>query len=252
MGQFSVTLNGLTEQTKYYLRAYVKNSSGVNYSNSVTFIPRDQNIPIDGDGNVYTTVQIGTQLWMAENLKTTKYNDGTPIAFVTDNLAWTRLTFPAYCWYDNDEGFNKNIYGALYNYYTIETGRLCPIGWHVPTEANFISLEIYLGMLPWQAVDTYWHGTDQGDQLKEAGYTHWQIPNLGSNSTGFRALPAGFRNPNDGSFLEQTLSFYIWSSTQFTEWENFSWARSLASDWSSIYHYYYDIKSGFSVRCIRN
>jgi uncharacterized protein (TIGR02145 family) len=252
LGTFSISLVGLSELTKYYLRAYVINSSGINYSNSVSFIPRDLDIPIDGDGNVYQTVQIGEQLWMAENLKTTKFHDGNSIALVTDNLEWISINSPAYCWYDNNEVLYKNPYGALYNYYSVMNGRLCPIGWHVPTEANLKSLELLLGMTPQDVENTYWHGTDQGDQLKEAGVSHWQSPNLGTNSTGFRALPGGYRNPNDGNFMEHTLSMYIWSSSTFVYWENYSWGRQLASDWSSIYHYYYDNKSGFSVRCIRD
>ena len=85
----------------------------------------------DKDGNVYTSVTIGTQVWMVENLKTTKYNDGTPIPNVTDNTEWSNLTTPAYCWYDNDIT-KKNPYGALYNGYAVRTGKLCPTGWHVP------------------------------------------------------------------------------------------------------------------------
>jgi uncharacterized protein (TIGR02145 family) len=98
----------------------------------------------DKDGNVYHTVTIGTQTWMVENLKTTKYNDGTAIPFITDNSAWANLTTPGYCWYNNDSTTYKNMYGALYNWYAVSTGNLAPKGWHVATDAEWTTLQNYL------------------------------------------------------------------------------------------------------------
>jgi len=99
----------------------------------------------DIDGNVYHTVIIGTQIWMVENLKTTKYNDGTSIANVTDNVEWIGLTSPAYCWYNNYTSY-KTQFGALYNWYAVNTGKLAPTGWHVPSHAEWTTLtNFFLG-----------------------------------------------------------------------------------------------------------
>jgi uncharacterized protein (TIGR02145 family) len=98
----------------------------------------------DIDGNVYKTVTIGKQVWMAENLKTAKYNDGKTIPLVTDNTEWSNLSAPAYCWYNNDIA-NKEVYGALYNWYTVNTNKVCPKGWHIPIDAEWTTLTTYLG-----------------------------------------------------------------------------------------------------------
>ncbi len=99
----------------------------------------------DGDGNIYETVTIGTQVWLTENLKATKYNDGTSIQFVTDNTLWATLSTPAYCWYNNDGGNYKDIYGGLYNWWAVNTGKLCPTGWHVPSDGEWTTLTSTLG-----------------------------------------------------------------------------------------------------------
>lgn len=119
----------------------------------------------DQEGNVYKTITIGTQTWMAENLRTTTYNDGTVIPNVTDNDEWADLSTPAYCWYDNDSATYAQTYGALYNWYTVATDSLCPTGWHVPTDAEWTILTDTLGGL-----------TIAGGLLKETGTTHWTAP----------------------------------------------------------------------------
>jgi hypothetical protein len=103
------------------------------------------NLVKDIDGNVYDTVTVGTQTWMVENLKTTRYNDGTAIPLVTKSVAWETLSTPGYCWYNNDESTYKAPYGALYNWYTVNTGKLCPTGWHVPGDSEWIVLIDFLG-----------------------------------------------------------------------------------------------------------
>jgi uncharacterized protein (TIGR02145 family) len=122
-----------------------------NYSTIVTDVPTGDKTTnfnfvacMDADGNNYSMVTIGTQLWMAENLKTTQYNDSTAIPFITDSTAWANQTTPCYCWYNNDAGTYKNMYGALYNWYTVNTGKLAPKGWHVPTDADLQTLKNYL------------------------------------------------------------------------------------------------------------
>jgi len=134
----------------------------------------------DCDGNTYDIVKIGDQVWMAHNLMTTKFNDGTEIALVTDATEWAGLESPAYCWYDNQSYNYKEDYGAMYNWFTVNTEKLCPFGWHVPSYTEWQALLQPLGNL--------------GGKLKEAGTAHWLSPNTGAtNSTGFNALPGGDR-----------------------------------------------------------
>jgi len=193
----------------------------------------------DSDGNNYGTVTIGTQVWMAENLKTTKYKDNTSIPFVPDNTDWSNLVSPGYSWYNNDASANKATYGALYNWYTVNTGKLCPTGWHVPTDDEWRTLTSYCGG---EAV--------AGGKLKEAGTSHWLSPNLGAtNETGFTAVPGGVRNI-DGQFLELGSNGYWWSST--THDATRAWYHDMVSDdqWVNRFNYYKGL--GFSVRCIKD
>jgi uncharacterized protein (TIGR02145 family) len=195
----------------------------------------------DKDGNIYTSVTIGTQIWMVENLKTTKYNDGTDIPLVTDNTAWSNLTTPAYCWYNNEIA-NKTPYGALYNWYAVNTGKLCPSGWHVPLDTEWGKLYDYLG-----------GGLDvDGGKLKETGTTHWNSPNTGAtNETGFTALPGGDRYIN-GAYYNIGVGGFWWSSTEYTNAASDAWVRSLyyaSTDWVKDH----DPKGvGFSVRCLKD
>ncbi len=155
----------------------------------------------DIDGNIYKTVTIGAQVWMAENLKTTKYNDGNPVPLVKDEKEWVDLTTPAFCWYDHNIA-NKGTYGALYNWYTVKTNKLCPNGWHVPTNPEWTTLINYLG-----------GKSIAGGKLKEMGTTHWKSPNTGAtNETGFNAIPSGF-GCSDGTFMNIGYHGYWWSST---------------------------------------
>jgi len=192
----------------------------------------------DKDGNVYTSVIIGTQEWMVENLKTTKYNDGTDIPLVTDDYEWEVLTTPGYCWYDNDIT-NKTPYGALYNWYAVNTGKLCPTGWHVHTDAEWTTLTTYLG------------GENvAGGKLKEAGTTHWASPNTGAvDEYDFTALPGGGRDV-DGTFLYFGYEGYWWSATGYSATDAYCWA--MYYDYSRIFRNYVSKKVGFSVRCVKN
>ena len=131
----------------------------------------------DKDGNIYKTILIGTQTWMVENLKTTKYNDGTSIPFVSEPTSWSNLSTPACCWQQNDPA-RKVTYGVLYNWYTINTGKLCPKTWHVPSDSEWTALTDYLG------------GENvAGGKLKESGFKHWYSPNTGAtNEVAFSAF----------------------------------------------------------------
>ena len=194
----------------------------------------------DQDGNVYTSVEIGSQVWMVENLKTTKYSDGTPIPNITDSAEWDALTTPAFSWYDNDEAFG-NDYGALYNGYVVETGKVCPTGWHVPSSEEFSILIEFNG------------GVEAaGAKLEEAGNSHWVSSSvLATNESGFTGLPGGGNYGLDpagqfhglgavgyywGSVQDSTLAFMrLWQSansnrrviTGFNDGKGKSWGRSV-------------------------
>ncbi len=158
---------------------------------------------VDIEGNVYRTVKIGNQTWMAENLRTTKYNDGQDIPLVAGSYAWGSLTTPGYCWLNNDQT-NKNIYGALYNWYAADADKLAPTGWHVPDDEDWAVLVSYLG-----------GESVAGGKLKEVGTIHWGSPNTGAtDEAGFTALPSGYRNYDGiGGFTPDGLGAFFWSST---------------------------------------
>jgi uncharacterized protein (TIGR02145 family) len=195
----------------------------------------------DVDGNVYSTTEIGNQIWMAENLKTTHYKDGTAITLVSNNGDWFKLSTPGYCWYNNDEATYKNSYGALYNGYVVTTEKLCPTGWHVPTDAEWTTLTTYLG-----------GESVAGGKLKETGLIHWRSPNTGAtNEIDFTALPGGGRSGSTGSFDYIRDYGYWWSSTEYAS--IYLWSRKMNYDDISVSRSNNQGKNmGFSVRCIKN
>jgi uncharacterized protein (TIGR02145 family) len=193
----------------------------------------------DIEGNTYKTVKIDTRIWMAENLKTSLYNDGTEIQLVTDDDAWHELITPGYCWYDNNESGYKDQYGALYNGYSVGTGKLCPAGWHVPDVEEWQQLIDFLG-----------ETISAGGKLKEAGTTNWHSPNTGAdNSTGFTALAGGIRY-SEGIFRSVLYYTGFWSSTENESLD--LWYVGLYSGDALIYSDYISKKHGFSVRCIKD
>lgn len=196
----------------------------------------------DGDGNEYNTTKIGDQHWMAENLRTTTYNDGTPIPLVEDANAWSILTTPGYTWNNNDSIQYADPYGALYNYYVISENNIlnaCPVDWHVPTDAEWTILSDYLGGI-----------SVAGNKMKEAGLAHWVFDSGATNESGFTGLPGGTRFP-DGTFLSVGSNGYWWTSTEIGNLDQSSFRFMGASD-ESILFAASDWVTGFSVRCIRN
>jgi len=177
---------------------------------------------------------------MAENLKVTKYNDGAIIPLVTERAEWANLSTPGYCWMSNNKSSHKNRYGALYNWYTVNTCKLCPTGWHVPTIERTI-LTDYLG------------GEDvAGGKLKEEGTANWNSPNEGAtNETGFTARPGGSRDGN-GRFWHPGYGYkgLWWSSSEFDE--DRAWCRQLNYDDSSLFRYDGSKIVGMSVRCVKD
>eukprot|EP00825_Cyclidium_porcatum_P010076 TRINITY_DN15162_c0_g1_i1.p1 TRINITY_DN15162_c0_g1~~TRINITY_DN15162_c0_g1_i1.p1 ORF type:complete len:564 (+),score=55.59 TRINITY_DN15162_c0_g1_i1:400-2091(+) len=183
-GSFTSNITGLIPGTTYYVRAYATNSVGTAYGSEVSFTTTTAPVTTvtDYDGNVYDTIHIGTQIWMKQNLKTTHYKNGTAITYPgANNTAWQNNTNGAYAWYNNNEATYKNTYGALYNWYAVNTGMLCPTGWHVPTDAEWTTLTTYLG-------GEFIAGT----KLKAT--TLWESPHtIATNETGFTAFPCTLR-----------------------------------------------------------
>jgi len=211
VASFIIVINSVQPSTKYYVRAYATYSAGIAYGNELDFTT----LPIgpiifspdltygsvsDIDGNIYKTIQIGTQLWMAENLKTTKFSDGTLIPYTTYILQ----NLPDYSWYNNDAASYKITYGALYNWYAVSTDKLCPTGWHVPTSAEWNTLANYIGF-----------NNNIDSKVKETGTTHWSADYAyGTNESGFTALPGGIRDPyGDNEFMNIGYQGSWWSAT---------------------------------------
>lgn len=209
----------------------------------------------DYDGNTYNVVRIGNQLWMAENLRTTTYNDGTPIQLEENAENWSGLTEEAYCWYDNDPANYADVYGAIYNWYTVETGKLCPAGWHVPTDAEWKELEIFLGMSPEDIDLEDWRGTNEGSKLAGIGAL-WPDGDLKSNDqfgkSGFLALPGGYRDLN-GSFTGIGESGWWWSSSDAVLYTgDYSFFRELHYYTPEVFRAYMEMNGGLSVRCVHD
>lgn len=201
----------------------------------------------DFDGNVYKTITISTQTWMAENLRTTHYQNGEAIPEVTDNTAWPNLSTGAYCNYKNTRN-NDTIatFGRLYNWYTVSVIRnIAPTGWHVPNDAEWATLTTYLGG----------ESVAEG-KMKETGTTHWESPSLydflytgATNESGFTALPGGARNLYE-PFLRIGSYGYWWSSTEYNA--DSAWSRAMAYNYNNVYRLNFNKKLGFSVRCIKD
>ena len=196
----------------------------------------------DIEGNIYKTILIGTQVWMAENLCITRYNDNTAIPIVTDNTAWEDLTSPGYCWYSNDSSTYASTYGALYNYYTVadtNSRNVCPVGWHVPSDAEWLTLSTYLGGT-----------TAAGGKMKEAGLAHWNAPNTdATNESGFTGLSGGHRL-FFGVFEDVGNFGKWWSSSEVNTIG--AWLRYLYYNNGGLGRDGDEKRSGFSVRCLRD
>jgi uncharacterized protein (TIGR02145 family) len=211
----------------------------------------------DADGNVYATVKIGGQVWMAENLRTTKYNDGTPIPLVTDATKWTFLPTPAYCYYENAKKadvIRKN--GALYNWYVIGTNKLVPPGWHVPTSQEFETLQKYL-----IANGHNWDGSKKEDKTAKswAAKTGWEEASTNgevgkdpskNNKSGFSGAPSGYRDDEDGHFSLLGENSFWWTVTEGQDGAMDNWGLVHNADWV---RHASDLKStGCSIRLIKD
>jgi uncharacterized protein (TIGR02145 family) len=267
LGLFSSSISGLILNTTYYVRAYATNNVGTGYGNEISFTTKADSTNVMGiacpgtptvkdiDGNTYNTVQIGTQCWTKENLKVTKYNDGTTIPLDTSGgtngngtgETWSTRSTGARTIHSNDN-INLTTYGYLYNWYAVKGivtegstsyKNLCPSGWHIPSDAEWTTLTNYLG-----------GESDAGGKMKSVGTAYWHFPNgEASNESGFSALPGGSRN-NDGGFFNIRTNAYFWSAT---ENDNIlAWSRNLWFGNGNVSKYNFNNLPGVSVRCLRD
>ena len=209
----------------------------------------------DFDANVYNTVLIGDQCWMAENLRTTTYKNGTPIPNVEDGSAWSGLDSGAFVWYENDVTW-KESYGALYNWFaTVDPNGLCPEGWHVPTNADWTALTDYIGgtFYPHSAELKSCRQVDSplGGACNTSEHPRWSanINNYGTDEYGLSILPGGIRF-NYGFFSDLGNYGYYWSGTEYNGY--YAWYRSWYYGHGTIEANYYAKSSGFSVRCLKD
>lgn len=249
-GSYVSSLFALAPSTTYYVRAYAINSSGTAYGNQVQFMAAGAGgylnpsltygTMTDQDGNMYATIAIGTQIWMAENLRSTTYANGDPIPNVTDGTQWTwQLTTGAWANFENNSAYDIP-YGKLYNWYSVVDARnVCPTGWHVPTDAEWTVLSNFLG-----------GESVAGGKMKSTGTQHWLLVNTGAtNESGFSALPGGYRGDPNGEFPAFGSMGNWWSTSESSAWS--SWRRTLGNYFEDISpspdgakHY------GYSVRCL--
>lgn len=192
----------------------------------------ESELPTDGDGNTYDTIVIGTQTWLKQNLKTTKYLNGVSIPLVTDNLEWTTMNSAGYCWYNNQPEKYKDRYGALYNNWTANVTYLCPAGYHVPTKED------------WQVLLDYLGGENEaGGKMKMTGNTYWSNNSFATNESGFSAVGGGIRDHNTGASISIMSYGRWWGTDCFID---------IASMSSTAYIGSISAKAGYSIRCVKN
>jgi len=195
----------------------------------------------DQDGNVYKTIHINAQTWMAENLRTTKYRNGDPIPKIVDSTAWSSLNTGAYCNYENTENIDTiATYGRLYNWYAISDSRnIAPKGWHVATNSEWKRLILLLSR----------EGL-AGTKLKEAGNFHWYGNEKATNESGLTILPSGIRSPSSGEFCCMGVRSILWSGTQSDD--SYAWVLSLNSYSDSCKRISLHVNYGFAIRCVKD
>ncbi len=248
----------------YY--TYISSSTGSNYflsgNLSSSTLSHSNNGgyavgPVDIDGNKYGAINIGTQTWMASNLMTTKYNDGTAITRGPTGATWDGADHGYYAYPpaigNTTEETLTNIQskrlGFVYQWSASNSGKLCPIGWHVPSDAEFKTLEMYLGMSQAQADAIAWRGTNEGSQLKEAGTTNWGSNAGATNFSVFTILGAGYRG-SDGSLSLRSVNAVFWTSTLSDASSAFD--RSLYGINTGVNRNFHPFAYAFSVRCLKD
>ena len=242
IGSFTSSMTGITANTTYYVRAYATNSVGTSYGTQQSFTTSSGVVNLPG-------ATIGTQIWTTQNLSVANYRNGDPIPQVTGGADWINLTTGAWCWYNNDSTTYAATYGRLYNWYAVNDPRgLAPIGWHVPTDAEWNKLVKYID----EGADTMCNSCAQsltaGGAMKST--SGWISPNIGAtNSSGFSGLPGGYRNFN-GVFYDLGNYGFWWSASAIDT--NGAFYRCILGGSTSIYYRGYEKEFGFSVRLVRD
>ena len=238
------------------------NGTGKMSNNNTEMSP---NKLIDIDSNVYKTITIGKQTWMAENLKVTRYANGAVIPHITDNTAWANLgdndTDKGYSYQNNNANKESDLYGALYTYAAATNGDnssnnvqgVCPKGWHLPSDEEWKALEIGLGMSTEDANDTSWRGTDQGSQL--AGNAGLWVDgilenNLNFGSSNFSGVPGGSRYDYNGAFVNIGIHGYWWTSTQ--KGSKYAFVHRIDHRATTVFRFEHAKSYGISVRCVKD
>lgn len=244
IGPFTSQITGLTTNTTYYVRAYATNSIGTSYGEEKTVVLY-LNIPgpnvTDIDGNIYNSVRIGSQIWLKQNLKVTRYRNGNTIPNITDGTVWQNQTTGAYCDFHNNSA-NGDTYGHLYNYYaTTDTRQICPEGWHVPSREEWHTLIDYLG----------------GDyiassKIRAQGLTYWDH-DKGTNSSGFNALGGSWRGDDGAFYYSLGSGAYWWSNSIFSStYPFYAYLYSEPNNLRTSYGQYMEKRAGLSVRCVND
>jgi uncharacterized protein (TIGR02145 family) len=264
-GTYFLKIKNLSPNTTYYVRAFAFTVKSKIYGNQESFTTKSATAlttfkpaltylnVTDIDGNIYKTIKIGMQEWMAENLKTTIFNDGTAIPLVTDDNKWTQMNTAAYCWYFNSESDFKNIYGGYYNWYAVNTGKLCPSGWHVPTEDDWKEFKLLLGMRPEQ-LELDFTATTGGNKIKETGTFNWDEENtIATNESGFTALPGGCRMERPNTFDGEGQYGGWWSASVSSSTVYYTFSHWVISNKDWFYRSEgLSPNYGLNVRCLKN
>lgn len=250
-GGFISKLTGLRPGIEYYVRAFATSDIGISYGNEIRFstpfvepVSFNQNltygIVTDTENNTYRTIDIGSKTWMAENLKTSVFNDGSPITFVASTPEWGNSLIPAHCYYDFNRAVYRDTYGALYNWAAVSTGKLCPVGWHIPGDDEWREL-----------INHYGGDSEAGATLKETGTGHWLDPNPdASNESGFTSLPGAMLRGNPVDFLHLGESGYWWTNTMYSS--DYVYGYLIINSEKRIVRTSQYISNGMSVRCVKN
>lgn len=245
---FLLEISLLQPETNYYVRAYATNGRGTGYGSTLSFTTTayETGTATDIDGNVYQTIKIGDQWWLAENLRVTHYRNGDPISTGYDDVTWGYLSTEGFCVYDDNSSYFAT-YGYLYNWYVVEDSRnVAPEGWHIPTDEEWMQLESYLGMEQSDVINMGFRGTGEGRKLKSI--SGWNRDRNGTNSSGFNARPAGERSGGTGIFMGDGRYTKYWSSS--LDENLLPMMRYVDGYLTEVSRFFADPCSGFSLRCI--
>lgn len=260
VGSFEVSINGLDMISDYYVRTYAINAAGTVYGDVLPFTTLDS--VVDADGNNYFGVKIGTQVWLTANLKVTHFNNGEEIPYVTDNIAWSSLNSPGYCWFNNDENRKNGPNGALYNWWVGADPRgVAPIGYHIPNADELMTLGNYFGL---DSIFTIPEGMENAGEDYAFKYyggmairsTEMWYPDVvcGDNSSGFNALPSGFRYHAGGDYVNPFGRAGWWASTEYDAtcgWNMYT-GGEVANDFFVVTGKWHQKKYGFGLRCLKD